>query len=309
MADKELDFSELPIRLTGWSDRQGRVTVEIDADTVSVAGTDSSGRDSWSEPTKSFTGVFRRDTLKTRGEVAVLKFESHIELHHPDSRKTLSIYKSSDFGEARKAWIEAARSLHLPAIEDTPAGHITREFGDLDKSLRDVLILQDIELYPDSLTEPWPDNLVRREGKTLFVAFRDKLTIRIATGLLFMLAGILVQHNQRIGGDMNLVFAAVSFIVGIVIFGGAFVYKHYVFTPTNISSITRTPVGEFGSKSVPLNELSNILWVASVRTEEGHLGFVSDNTVIDMKFLNRAGLAKRLGRFAMATMVGRMPEQ
>ena len=306
MAGNEPDFSKLPVRLTQPSGRKGSMIVEIDATTVNVTATGLSGRDHWSEPITSFTGVFRRDTMKTRSEVAILVFVYHVELLHPDPRKNVSLFQTTDFEEAQKTWIEAARLLNLPAIEDTPAGYITREYDELDKPLCDVLAAQTIELNPDSPAEPWPENLVRRDGKTLSVTYREKLPFQLSIGLMFIFAGILIQ---KIGGSMSMIFSAVSIIAGIVITGGAFVFDRYFVTPTHISSITRTPVGNFAAKSIPLNDLRNIMWVTSVRSQEGRLRFISDHTEIQMKFVKRASLAKRLGRFVMATMVGRMPER
>jgi hypothetical protein len=59
MTWKKLDASKQPVRFSQWSVRQGRVTVEIDSTTVNVTATGLSGRDHWSEPVSSFTGVFR----------------------------------------------------------------------------------------------------------------------------------------------------------------------------------------------------------------------------------------------------------
>jgi hypothetical protein len=307
MAWKKPDSSKQPVRFSQWSVRQGRVTVEIDSTTVNVTTTGLSGRNHWSEPLSSFTGVFRRGILKNYGEGGFLE-TYYVELLHPVPGKTVSLYSSSELADAHKKWKEVARSLNLPAVEDTPIGRITRQPDDLDKSIRALLAKSKIPGFLEDVTRPPPRVLVTRNGDTVHIVTRPRQVRGLVASLfLFGLGGIL--YNQEFATyEIRLAFSVCLGLIGLLILVMVFTYMDIVVTPSTFTYSTATPIGNFGRKSVLFDELHSVVWAGQrifVGQQSGFLSLASNSAKIRIPM--NLEHADWIGRFVMTAAAGKLP--
>ncbi len=172
------DFSRLPVTIQRWKLGK-RQTIEISRDLVRVTekGLYASN---WDEPVSAFKGILRRTDEETRAgggpEGGSMKVTVHlVELVHPDRRKTIRLYEADTEEDIRKLWKDAARALHLSALDETSGGMVTCAPEDLDKSIRDLAAEGKISAYFDADTLP-PKGIVWKQTESEL-----KVTLRPAT--------------------------------------------------------------------------------------------------------------------------------
>lgn len=114
-----------------------RETIAVDRDDVTVTRAGLWGAHCFRAPRASYRGVRLRTCRIRRGKRSVEGFA--VDLLHPERDKTLNLYRSARAERARARWEALARSLDLPALEDSAEGPVSRNVQDLDKSLADML--------------------------------------------------------------------------------------------------------------------------------------------------------------------------
>lgn len=190
---KPPDFTSLPIVLSGLSIRRARRrTVEVGPDGVSVSEKGLLTAAPWREPLDAYEGVGLRAVMQDGAP------RYYVELPHEDAARTVLLYRSYKFELARGAWLAAARSLGLPAVEETPVGRLSRRGAELDQSIRALVAAGRLAAPPAIRSAPpFPMSLKRApsqadnlslDAREVVVPFLGPLEIA-AFVLFFGLAG------------------------------------------------------------------------------------------------------------------------
>jgi len=221
------DFSYLPV-IINRGKLFKRQTIEISRELVRVTGKGSFAAQ-WDEPVSAFKGILRRTDEDTSigmpeygGGMKVTIFL--VELVHPDRRKTILLYKSDTEEVIRKLWKDAARTLHLPALDETSGGIVICAPEDLDKSIRDLAAEGKISTIFDADTPP-PEGIVWKLTE-------DGLKVTLSRVSALFLDWI---AKRRI-----------------------------VITPLKLSYFLESPFGIFSQKTILLNNIKNIRRISRV---------------------------------------------
>lgn len=105
-------------------------------DGVEVVGRTPVAREKWWQPYSSYKGVLHREHVVNRKNGSTTY--QIVELLHDEPGKTLPLLVEASRKMPREAWERYAKWLDLPALEETAGGVITRDHGDLDKSVREL---------------------------------------------------------------------------------------------------------------------------------------------------------------------------
>ncbi len=123
--------------------------IEIDGDIVWVKQRGLRGWTEWHAALQDFAGVVKYRKVVRR------KKRTHsyylIDLKHPEAKKTLNLYYSGSEADLRKKWEHYARTLGVPALEETAEGVISRAVDDLDKPISDLIREQKVSVDYDAL--------------------------------------------------------------------------------------------------------------------------------------------------------------
>lgn len=117
-----------------------RRRITFDTHGVTVEWVDVSGRQSWSLPYSAYERVLYRET----------SWLQMIELHHPDSEKSVPLYVQK--AAARAQWKAYARWFDLPAGMVSGSKIVSRLPGELDKTIDERAREGSISAAPP----PWP---------------------------------------------------------------------------------------------------------------------------------------------------------
>jgi hypothetical protein len=242
----------------------------------------------------------------------MLQKKYYVELLHPVPGKTVTLHSSSTLADAHSKWKEAARSLNLPAIEDTPIGRITRQPDDLNKSIRALLSESKVPGFLEDVTQPPPRVLVTRNGETFHIVVRPPwVTWLVASLFCFGLGGLFYYFfHYMLGNDSGGLVAGLMGLCGLAFLSFISVSQDIVVTPSMITSYTRTPIGKFGRKSIPLNDIHSVMWVGKrmfTGINIGYLCLASYGTEISIPM--NSELANWIGRFVMTAAAKKLPGQ
>lgn len=268
------DFSRLPVTIHRWKLGK-RQTIEISRDLVRVTekGLHAS---KWDEPVSAFKGILRRRDEETQSGPAAMGFGGGIkvtvhlvELVHPDRRKTIRLYKADTEKDIKKLWKDAARALHLSALDETIGGIVTCAPEDLDKSIRDLAADGKISAYFDAGELP-PKGIVLKQTEGEL-----KVTLRPATkysNVLEFIGGGLAIFLVSLGvvshGDFRIFvgIGGVFFVLlgGVPLLLDRIAKRCIVITPKELSYFRESPFGIFSRKAIWLNNIKNIRRISRV---------------------------------------------
>ncbi len=286
-------FSRFPVTIRRWK-RGERGTIEIQRDLVRVTGL--FGEHQWEEPVSAFKGVLRRTGGKAR-----------LELVHPDSGKTLWLYQADTDEGIRKVWLDAARALDLPALDETTDGIVTHAPEDLDKSIPE-LAAEGKVLRPVSADAPPPRGITRERvhGEvhlTIRAVKLGKVALAFAIVLGLPLVWGYIASPEKVR-ELNrfvlpYVLGAIILILGGSTFADMIVSRRIVITPREVRYFRKSPIGTFGLKAIPLNELKS---VRRISTTDPELVMESDTATISIGRLGEHQL-RWLEQFILAASI------
>lgn len=265
------DFSRLPVTIHSWKLAK-RQTIKISHDFVRVTekGLNAS---KWEEPVSAFRGILRRTDEETQGvgpQGEGGKVTVHlVELDHPDRRKTIRLYKSESGEDIRKLWKDAARALHLAALDETSCGMVTCAPEDLDKSIRDLAAEGKISAYFDSIPRP-PKGIVCKQAEGEL-----KVTLRRVTKYtnVFQFSGgvfaiLIVSLGWGFSGGLRF-FVGIAGVCFVILGVGTqfldwIAKRRIVITGRELNYFRESPFGIFSQKTISLNKLENIRRISRV---------------------------------------------
>ena len=255
----------------------------------------------WQESITDFEGVLRRRDKEARGisyEVTV----HLVELVHPDTKKTLQLYKAYEEEGIRKLWEDAARVLNLPSLEEGASRITARAPEDLDKSFRELAAERGITIDFDADAPP-PTGIVweKAEDELRVTIGLQANSYVIVVGLIVVAALFLLIPLSLLGWDVTALY-----FLGIIVL--AYVIAKTLYLPSNVlrkRRIVITPrevhyswsrLGINHTKTIPLQELE------TVRRIDDELVMESDTEKISVGGLKKQPL-HWLERFILAAMI------
>ena len=303
MAKDMPDFSRLPvtIRRRKLGKRQ---TIEIHRDFVKVTEKGLFATN-WEEPVAAFEGVLRRRDREPRrgGRYAPVHL---VELVHPNTTKTLRLYKAEKKEGIHKLWEDAARALDLPALSARTDDIVARAPEDLDKSLRQLTVEGKVSVdFDEGAPPPRGVTLEQAESERRivlsilawpypFLVFWAVLTAPLVLAVpfgLFLLWWVGLTVNK-------LVFFAVSVLV-VVGFGLYLLWmlfkRRIVITPREVRCSWWSPLGTI-TEALPLQELETVRRIGSELVME------SDTASVSISNLGKPQL-RWLEQFILAAIV------
>ena len=273
--------------------------MEIGDDFVQVSERSLVGPRQWREPLSAFAGVQLNSDVENRPHLGMRQWHE-VVLRHRDPEKTLVLHGSSRLGDVRKVWRDAAESLDLPAIENTPLGFMVREARELDRPFRDIgkerllTRLGRMERPPISIE-------CKRRGPVTRAILRLDGLAALPMLLLFGVGAVFTWYGSLVGPPLAIVGLAV-FVLWMNARRGIEV------TPAGVSCSWMTPFGDFGRRAIPFEELHTVAWTRSggPTTTRAALLLASDDTEIALENLPHSQ-ADWLGRLVMAAAMGAEP--
>lgn len=314
------EFSRLPVVLTRWF-RGRRHRIELGADLIRVTERGPFAAEPWSESPAAFAGVRRRVVM--RGGVPIY----HIDLRHPDRRKSLRLCSIRGLGASRAAWTGAARSLVLPTIDVTPAGPVKRDAGEPDLPIRALATRGRVPVAElDSARPPFPLVLHNRNNgeaaaDRLFLPGSAREVVApvldpaaaVALTLLLVVAGILCWWDYPAEDILQPLLKVTRYLVciGVVLLAAVLVVlagerRHIVITPRSITVSSALFGRRRHGVTIPLDTLHSVVLpkpkIPLGACTELHLA--APDVEITIPTLTRRQ-AVWLGRLIMAAATGR----
>ena len=310
------DFSHLPVTIRRWKLGK-RQTIEIHRDFVRFTERGLFARN-WEEPLSAFEGVLCRTATEARGggvEVTIWVPVHLVELVHPDTKKTLRLYKTNEEEGIRKLWEDAAKALDLPALDEIAGGIVVRATEDLDKSLRQLAVEGKVSVDFDADAPP-PRGIVleRAEGEFRVIlglqAYSYDLYVLLYVFLfIFFIGGaflILLALEGVFEGSLGFFvgFVGVSLVTGGgALFWNVIVRRCIVMTSAEIRYFRAGPFGTFGHKAIPLDQLEEISYAGLINyTSTGELVMEWHRTIISIGGLGKEQL-RWLEQFILAAII------
>ncbi len=262
MAKDMPDFSHLPVTIRRWKIGK-RQTIEIDRDFVRVTEKGLAAAN-WAVSTSAFKGVLRRTDAETPGGWAREVTVHLVELAHPDPTKTLRLYKHDEEKGTRKLWVDAARALGLPALDETSDGIVARPPEDLDKSIRDLAAEGKISVNFDADT-PAPKGIVWQRADSELRVTLSLGANPYGTDVLKFVGGATAISLAALGGfeggyltfiGIGGAYFAITGAWPLLLDGIA--TRRIVITPSHLSYFRETPFGNFSYKGIPFNKLEAV---------------------------------------------------
>jgi hypothetical protein len=98
------------------------------------------GTKKWIEPVSEYMGVLRSKEQRSRGtgNTRTTYTVYVLRLYHADTDKCIPLYESTTSTEWRSLWEDYARILNVPALDEVEGEIVSRDVGDLDKSVREL---------------------------------------------------------------------------------------------------------------------------------------------------------------------------
>jgi hypothetical protein len=116
-----------------------------------------------------------------------------------------------------------------------------------------------------------------------------------------------------LGADKEIFFRPIAAgwigLCGIAFLAFISVSQNIVVTPSMITSYTRTPIGNFGRKSMPLNDIHSVMWAGNrmfTGKNTGYLCLASYGTEISIPM--NLEPANWIGRIVMTAAAGKLPK-
>jgi|GEM_PF-2485611 len=149
-------------------------TVEITRNLVRfrpVAGSEGPDGEVVEVPVSAYRGVLRRNELLSL-PLGLRKLEHVVELLHADSAKTVRAYDSPCPGGTLRIQENLARALHLPVLDETADGMVSRPCEEVGSSLRTRAVLGEVDCDFDA-TRPVPPGLAWRAADGALTVYLD----------------------------------------------------------------------------------------------------------------------------------------
>ena len=322
MASERPDFTQPPVTI-----RRGTLikseTIRIDRDGVEVVVKGPVRTTQWRAKLTAFEGVRRRTVTERRGAGRSARDGTRhlVELVHGDGDKTIRLQESGTDDGVRALWEQAARTLNLPALDETATGTTVRAPEDLDKSLRDLADEGGLTAGFDT-DKPPPRGLdwERDEGE-LHVTIGFAATTYVATAIrtavlaviaLLALDDVLISGLASMTGVVFAVALALGLEGGARLLSAAYVRQRITVTAKEVGSALVTPLGRFRKRAIPLDELETVRQVAlGGRWRVAGYAFGSRDRLFiesDSDVITVSGLSKRprdwLEGFVVAAIAG-----
>jgi hypothetical protein len=149
-------------------------TVEITRNLVRfrpVAGVEGANGDVVEVPVSAYRGVLRRNEMLSL-PLGLRKLEHVVELLHADSAKTVRAYDSPSPGGTLRVQEDLARALHLPVLDETVDGVVSRPCEEAGSSLRTRAVLGEVGWDFDA-AGPVPPGLAWRTDDGALTVYLD----------------------------------------------------------------------------------------------------------------------------------------
>ncbi|MDH3230101.1 MAG: hypothetical protein OEN55_09940 [Alphaproteobacteria bacterium] len=251
----------------------------------------------WTEPLSAYAGIQLSSAVRPGSVLGMHRWHEAV-LRHRDPLKTIPLHGSHRLAEVRRVWKAAAVALDLAAIEQTPAGYIARDAGDLEKPYSSLNGARLSGRLVNPFRAPSSINCCRRGAVTRAMLRLNGLEIipallLLTLGLLFLFLGSGLGFG--LGGAGALLLA-----LGICARQGIEV------SPDEVVCCWMTPLGDFYRRAIPLRELHTVAWTdrKAPRRRDAALLLASDKTEIALDNLPRSQ-ADWLGRMVLSAAMGR----
>jgi uncharacterized membrane protein len=203
-----------------------RKKTRIDKDGVMVEQRSLFGLKLWNEPFSRYKGVGIREEYHSGGKNSPSYTLYIVELVHDDKDKIVQLYCSKSAEGHRKIWEDYCRKLNMQAVEKDGDSYVTRDVGDIDKTVSELVREGKIELDFDPSRNIPPELEVISEGDELVITvFKPK---RSAVGAVFgVLLWVVLPAGFIYAGfftkDAPIIFGFVGIIILLVIFAVIFI--------------------------------------------------------------------------------------
>lgn len=176
--------------------------ISLDAKAVAVMEKSLSGTWHWAEPLANYKGVLLREETRRRDDEDI---KVHLlELHHGNPEKSISLYESTEAGEALKHWATFCARLGLPALEIDNDRVVKKPAADLAKSVHE-LVEEGKERIELDLSVPPPGGLSAEVvGDSLVVTvvarrpYSPKQCLGAAAWAISLAFGIVVRDSTML---------------------------------------------------------------------------------------------------------------
>jgi len=299
MSEAGPNFADQPVRLTRWSARRGRISIEIADDRVCATETSIRRVRHWCEPVSAYAGI-QLNSIVRPGSVLGIRRWHEVVLRHRDPLKTIPLCGTPRLTEARGVWKSAAATLNLPALERTPIGYIARDPCDLDKPYSRLNGAR----LSGRLTNPFqtpPTIDCRRQGAVTRATMRLQ-GLETMPSLLLLTLGLLFVF---LGSALGIALVVVG---GLLLAFGCCARQGVEVSPDEVACSLMTPFGDFRRRVIPLRDLHTVAWTGreAPRRRDAVLLLASDDTEIALDNLPRSQ-ADWLGRMVLCAAMGREP--
>jgi len=244
-------------------------TIHLDLDGVEVEVKGPVRTTRWREELSAFEGVRRRTVSERQGTGRSARHVTRqlVELVHSDEGKTLQLHAAVAEDGIRGLWEQAARTLDLPALDETATGTVVREAEDLDKSIRDLAGEGKVKAEFDTDQPPPPGIEWERDDTALHVTVGFRASTYAATAIrtavvgliaLFALDNTLVAGLQSVSGIVFVIALAITVEGTLRLLSSAYITRRITVTSKDISCALKTPIGQFRAQSIPIDEVETV---------------------------------------------------
>jgi hypothetical protein len=261
-------MSRLPVTIRhGTLIRSETILIDRDGVEVEVKGPVRTTR--WREELSAFQGVRRRTVSERHGAGRAARHVTRhlVELVHGDKDKTLQLYAAGVEDGVRALWEQAARTLDLPALDETTTGTIARAPEDLDKSIRELA--GEGKVNPQFETDKPPPSGIDwdRDGVELHVTIGFRATSHVVTTLRTVAVGfvaLLALDNTLVAGLKSVPGIVFAIALAITVEGAfrllasAYIKRRITVTSKEIRCALETPFGRFRKQSIPIDEVETV---------------------------------------------------
>lgn len=233
----------------------------------------------WSESLNRYQGVRAWTERRSGGKSGMSYYVHYIQLHHPERRRRILLYRSTVGINLRELQEHYCRVLNLPAITDYGREKSVRDSAELDKSVvelasegRLTASLDILESVPNGAKIAYTDGQFRIDlPKSKTPVVFSMIWFIISVGVCYI--GFAVP-GAILFGIVGAIFLLV--VIAIVVWNAI---SHTVLTisPEMIHSAYRTPWGEVGGFTVDLNEVESVVVGRRVKSEQEGLILETDS--------------------------------